>query len=78
MITDAVMMRSSMITDAVVRARTAKNNDDFFLSNNVWADIGGISVGELNELELLFLKCIGWSLLLKREVRIGMRAQQRP
>ena len=33
----------------------------------MWAKIGGLTTPELNGLELLFLKGIEWSLLLKRE-----------
>jgi len=45
----------------------AKLYDDIYLSNKVWAKIGGISVSEINDLELVFLKALGWSAAVPRE-----------
>jgi hypothetical protein len=45
----------------------AKLYDDVYLSNKVWAKIGGISVSEINDLELVFLKALGWSAAVPRE-----------
>ena len=67
--TDAGMYtHTNTHTHTHTHTHTAKTYDDFYLTNRIWADIGGILLRDLNELELLFLKSMGWSLLLKREV----------
>lgn len=39
-----------------------KNFDDTYFSNKMYASVGGINVGELNKLELYFLKLIEYDL----------------
>eukprot|EP00960_Hanusia_phi_P030736 748819-Hanusia_phi.AAC.4 len=41
--------------------------DDTYASNRIWADIGGLTIKELNHLELEFLYRIAFSLSISRE-----------
>ena len=45
---------------------SAKFNDDFHLSNKVYAQLGGISLSELNACELHFLQKLEWKCLLNQ------------
>lgn len=53
----------------------AKLYDDIYLSNKVWAKIGGISVSEINDLELVFLKALGWSAAVPVSLTPPLRAR---
>ena len=54
-----------MIKDRVMAA--AKFYDDSFFNNELYARIGGVSVDELNALELEFVFLINFSLLITQE-----------
>lgn len=45
-----------------------KYNEDDYYSNNYYSKVGGVSITELNALELEFVKLIKYSLFIKREV----------
>ena len=45
----------------------AKFLDDFYYSNKHWAEVGGITLAEINRLEIEFLFRMGFSLHMQRE-----------
>jgi len=54
-----------LVLTAVMLA--SKFLDDYYNSNKHWAQIGGISVRELNALEADMLQNLGWDLAIQRE-----------
>lgn len=57
-----------MITSIVI---ASKYNDDKRLGNKSFAKIAGISVKELNVLELDFIEKVGWNLCVGKDIFKG-------
>eukprot|EP01065_Artemidia_motanka_P041251 TRINITY_DN5316_c0_g1_i1.p1 TRINITY_DN5316_c0_g1~~TRINITY_DN5316_c0_g1_i1.p1 ORF type:complete len:208 (+),score=64.94 TRINITY_DN5316_c0_g1_i1:309-932(+) len=53
-----------MITAFVLAAKT---RDDFFYTNGYYAEVGGVTLAELNRMEAAFLCALDWDLHLEQE-----------